>query len=75
MDEAIFRSQSVSDGAPGFRERSGEAVTILAEIREDDPEVATDDDVGRIYRIRFSDGTETEAFEDELVAEEVSEAS
>lgn len=75
MDEAIFRSQSVSDGAPGFRERSGEAVTVLEEVREDDPEVAMDDNVGRIYRIRFSDGTETEAFEDELVAEEVSEVS
>lgn len=41
MDQAIFRSQSAVDGAPGFRERSGETV----------------------------------AFEDELVADEVFEAS
>lgn len=75
MDEAIFRSQSVIDGAPGFRERTGETVTVLAEVAEDDPEVATDDEVARLYRIRFSDGTETEAFEDELVADEVFEAN
>ena len=74
MDEAIFRSQSVVDGAPGFRERSGETVTILAEVREDDTEVTSDDEVARLYRIRFSDGTETEAFDDELFVDEVSEA-
>lgn len=75
MDQAIFRSQSAVDGAPGFRERSGETVTIVAEIREDDAEVASDEQVARLFRIRFSDGVETEAFEDELVADEVSEAS
>lgn len=75
MDEAIFRSQSAVDGAPGFRERSGETVSVVAEIREDDPQVPSDDDVARLYRIRFSDGVETEAFEDELITDEVSEAS
>lgn len=75
MDQAIFRSQSAVDGAPGFRERSGETVTIVAEIREDDAEVASEEQVARLFRIRFSDGVETEAFEDELVADEVSEAS
>lgn len=75
MDQAIFRSQSAVDGAPGFRERSGETVKIVAEIREDDAEVASDEQVARLFRIRFSDGVETEAFEDELVADEVSEAS
>lgn len=74
MDEAIFRSQSAVDGAPGFRERSGETVTVIAEIREDDTEVTSDDEVARLYRIRFSDGVETEAFEDELIANQVSEA-
>ncbi len=75
MDQAIFRSQSAVDGAPGFRERSGETVTIVAEIREDDAEVASDEQVARLFRIRFSDGVETEAFEDELITDEVSEAS
>ena len=75
MDEAIFRSQSAVDGAPGFRERSGETVTVVEEIREDDVEAASDEDVARLYRIRFSDGVETEAFGDELIADEVSEAS
>jgi hypothetical protein len=75
MDQAIFRSQSLTDGAPGFRERSGETVTILTEVQEDDTAIASDDEVARLYRIRFDDGVETEAFEDELDVAEVSEAS
>lgn len=59
MDEAIFRAQTAVDGAPGFR--------------EDDPPVSSDDEVARLYRIRCSDGVATEAFEDELITDEVSE--
>lgn len=65
MDRATFRSQSNVDGAPGYRERSGESVTIVEEVREDDPD-ADAEDVATIYRIRFEDGVETEAFADEL---------
>lgn len=73
MTEATFRSSSAVDGAPGYRERSGETVIILDEVDADaDPD--KDDDVAVIYRIRFSDGVETEAFEDELIVEETADS-
>lgn len=65
MDRAIFRSQSNVDGAPGYRERSGLMVTIVEEVREDETE-GPDEDVATLYRVRFEDGVETEAFADEL---------
>jgi hypothetical protein len=74
MTEAIFRSSSAVDGAPGYRERTGETVIVLGEVEaEADPDKA--DDVAPLYRVRFPDGVETEAFEDELVVDETIDAS
>lgn len=68
MTEAIFRSSSAVEGAPGYRERTGETVIILDEVdAASDPDEA--EDVAPLYRVRFPDGVETEAFEDELVVE------
>lgn len=62
----IFRSQSHTDGAPGYRERTGAPVEVIGEVGADvDPDAASDD-VATLYRIRFEDGVETEAFADEL---------
>jgi hypothetical protein len=64
--QATFKSTSAVDGAPGYRERSGETVEIVEEVDADrDPDKA-EEDVASLYRVRFEDGTETEAFEDEL---------
>jgi hypothetical protein len=74
VTEATFRSSSAVDGAPGYRERTGETVTILGEVAaEADPDKT--DDVAPLYRVRFPDGVETEAFEDELVVDETIDAS
>ena len=66
LTEATFRSQSTTDGPPGYRERSGQGVMVngLGDL-EADPGAA-DEDIAPIYRIRFADGVETEAFGDEL---------
>ncbi|MTV24165.1 hypothetical protein FTX61_01825 [Nitriliruptoraceae bacterium ZYF776] len=66
MSQATFRSTSAVDGPPGYRERSGETVTVVAEVSADADPDRTEDDVAVIYRVRFEDGVETEAFEDEL---------
>lgn len=66
VTEATFRSQSATDGPPGYRERSGQRVTVLGRVEADADVDADDEDVAPIYRIRFGDGVETEAFGDEL---------
>ncbi|GGI08504.1 hypothetical protein [Egicoccus halophilus] len=66
MTQATFRSSAAVDGPPGYRERSGQLVTIVEEVRGDQDPDAGDDDVATLYRVRFEDGVETEAFEDEL---------
>lgn len=66
MTQATFRPSAAVDGPPGYRERTGQTVTVLDEVPADqDPDAGTDD-VARLFRIRFEDGVETEAFEDEL---------
>lgn len=66
MTRATFTSSSATDGAPGYRERSGQTVEIVEEIdQETDPD-KEEADVAPLYRIRFEDGVETEAFDDEL---------
>lgn len=44
--------------------RSGQAVTILRKLTEDECDI---NEVGNMFRIRFDDGYETDAFEDELI--------
>lgn len=67
VTETTFRSQSNTDGAPGYRERAGQRVTVLGPVDPEDDVIDLDDeDVSPIYRIRFDDGVETEAFADEL---------
>jgi len=60
----IFRSSSVL-GAPGFPERSGEAVTVLRPLTSQEADLA---ETGPMYRIAFTDRVETDAFEEELLA-------
>lgn len=60
MKKAIFDTHG---GDSTWNERSGEVVEILRELTEEEADIG---DVGMMYRIRFSDGTETDAFEDEL---------
>ncbi|MFA9431012.1 hypothetical protein [Egicoccus sp. AB-alg2] len=75
MTQATFRPSAAVDGPPGYRERSGQLVTIVEEVpAEHDPD-AGDDDVATLYRVRFDDGVETEAFEDELDMTDDAEAS
>ena len=64
--EATFQSQSTTDGPPGYRERSGQAVMVLGRVDLDADPDAGDEDIAPIYRVRFADGVETEAFGDEL---------
>ena len=59
---ATFRSSSSSEGAPGWKERSGQEVMIIYRLTE----AVVDEEVGAMYKIRFSDGTLADAFEDEL---------
>ncbi len=67
VTETTFRSQSTTDGAPGYRERAGQRVTILGPVDPDEDVIdLEEEDVSPIYRIRFDDGIETEAFADEL---------
>lgn len=61
--EKTFQSTSAFDGYPGFRERSGERVTVVRALTEDEVDLS---EVGPMFHIRFADGTQTSAFEDEL---------
>lgn len=63
MKPMIFRSTSTVAGAPGYRERSGDAVTIVRPLTAGECDV---DEVGQMYRIRFTDGVEADAFANEL---------
>lgn len=57
-------STSQIPGHPGYPERSGQAVVIIRPLK-DGPEI-DQAEVGPMYRIQFSDGVETDCFEDEL---------
>jgi hypothetical protein len=57
---AVFTSISAIKGWPGYRERSGQTVEIVRPLtREESDEL--------MYRVRFADGEETDAFADELM--------
>ena len=60
--ETKFRSSAMTLGAPGYPERSDQAVTVVRELTPDE----VDAEVGRMFRVRFADGIETDAFEEEL---------
>lgn len=60
MKKAVFNTHG---GDSTWNARSGEVVEILRELTEAEADI---EDVGMMYHIRFSDGTETDAFEDEL---------
>ena len=61
----IFRSTSRDNGAPGYPERSGNPVQVLRPLDADEHNSA---EVGDMFRVRFSDGVEADAFADELTA-------
>lgn len=51
-------------GDSQLNRRTGQTVVVLRELTEKEADIT---DVGRMFRIRFEDGFETDAFEDELV--------
>jgi hypothetical protein len=59
----IFRSTASTLGHPGYPERSGQTVTIVRQLSDTEVD---EDEVGRMYRIRFADGVHADAFADEL---------
>ena len=63
MHKVVFRSTASTDGWPGFHERSGQYVEVIGEVS---PERVDVSEVGRMFRVRFEDGQETDAFADEL---------
>jgi hypothetical protein len=75
MTDTIFRSSSATEGAPGYRERSGQPVTVVREVDTEVDPAAEEEDVAPLYVIRFEDGVETEAFADELEPAPVARAS
>lgn len=64
MTQMIYKPAGAATGHPGYAERSGEVV----EATPLDPKRFDFEDVGPMFRIRFSDGVETDAFGDELEA-------
>ena len=48
-----------------WNSRSGEMVTVLRPLTEDEADL---DLTGKMYKVRFEDGTVTDAFENELTA-------
>lgn len=46
-----------------WKKRDGERCRVLRPLTDKEADIA---DVGPMYKIRFTDGTETDAFEDEL---------
>lgn len=62
---AIFNTHG-SDST--WCERDGEVCEVLRPLTNDEADLF---DVGMMYRVRFSDGVETDAFEDELESMEM----
>jgi hypothetical protein len=60
----IFQSTQQSPGPDGYPERSGQPVTIVRALTAEEADLQ---DVGPMFRIRFADGLETDAFGDELL--------
>ena len=60
MKYAIFDTHG---GDSKVNSRIGERVEVIRSLTEKEADLL---DVGPMYRIKFQDGTETDAFEDEL---------
>lgn len=65
MKVAIFQSSSMTDGAPGYPERSGQTVNIIRPLTDGEYDKEESDPM---FVVQFSDGTETHAFDFELIA-------
>lgn len=63
MTAAVFDTHG---GDSTWNDRSGERVEVLRPLTEDEADL---DDVGPMFKIRFADGVETDAFADELTFE------
>lgn len=59
MDKYIFDTHGADSD---LNERSGQQVEIIRQLTKDE----VDDEIGKMFKIRFSDGFEADAFEDEL---------
>lgn len=59
----VFVSTGSQDGFPVEVAHSGQTATIVRQLTENEVDVP---EVGWMYRIRFADGVEVDAFEDEL---------
>lgn len=59
-------------GDSEWMKRDGQPCTVLRPLTEKEADIA---DVGPMYHIRFSDGVETDAFEDELIRADAIELS
>ena len=59
MDKYIFDTHGADSDLNG---RSGQQVEIIRQLTKDE----ADDEVGKMFKIRFNDGFEADAFEDEL---------
>lgn len=60
VETAIFDTHGADSK---LNSRSGSEVVVIRELTEDECDI---EDVGKMYHIRFADGFETDAFEDEL---------
>ena len=61
MFKAIFNSHGADSS---LRDRDGDVVDVISLVDEKEYDK---DDVGEMYRVRFEDGVEIDAFDDELL--------
>lgn len=61
----IFRSTGGGNGFPCYRERGGSPVAVLRPLEPGEHDAG---ETGDMFRVRFFDGAETDAFADELTA-------
>lgn len=54
-------------GDSKLNDRSGQQVEVIRELTEEEADIF---DVGKMFKIRFEDGFETDAFADELILDE-----
>ena len=52
-------------GTEPLRERTGETIEVVRELGDDE----RDEEAGRMFVVRFPDGFETHAFEEEVITE------
>jgi hypothetical protein len=62
----IFTSTQQAQGEPGYPERSGQTVEVLRPLTMGDAESEVDWESGPMFQIRFADGVEAVAWDDEL---------